>query len=1017
MTGMIYRHMGQAVLRAARASYNSSPESWPHLHTGDADQLRAWVGQMWSRPDTVEAVTLASPSLARRIGEITTGNQATEKDIRRAATALTRYLLRETGRPTPFGTFAGAAPVALGTRTKVRWGRDHRPRARADTRWVTDIVTQLEASPELLNDLTVVLSTLCTRRGNHLLHPHGSGQVQIRRTSAVRAVERAATAPIRFAALADQVGAEFPGVADATVAGMLTELLHQGFLVSNLRAPGTATDALAHVLDQIDTLGANPPVPVADLVSELRSVHAGVDQHNGAAPERLGPLRDSLVRRMRGLSQASRTPLTVDLHLDCDVELPPAVAEEMEAAAWALLRLGATPHGAPVWRAYHAAFLARYGTGTLVPLTDVVNPDTGLGYPTGYPGAPFTPAEPPLPDSGRDTRLLALVQQAAMDGTGEIVLDEDTITRLAAGDMRAVAVPPHLEISARIHAASLEAIEAGEFTLTVSPARAAGTMTGRFTDAASDLAALYAGLPTATAGALPAQVCVPPAYPHAENVSRTPQFLPHLISLGEHREADEGAIPLDDLAVTADRDRLHLVSVSRQRVVEPLVFHGLDLVKQLPPLARFLINLPRALSATYTRFDWGAASTLPHLPRVRYRRCVLSPARWNLDPTNLPPAGAGWENWYRELHQWQRQWRMPDEVELRDQDRVLRLDLAEPAHAVLLRTHLDTAGPAVLTEAADPAGLGWVDGHAHEVAAPLVSTRAPAPSPLAGGRALVPIRADHGHLPGGQRSEWLYAKIYAHPDRHDEILATHLPLLLRLIGGTPQWWFLRYRSPHEQDHLRLRIRVTGPLTHGTYTAVIGFWAERLRRDGLINGLEFATYLPEIGRYGNGPAMRAAEIVFTADSAALLTQWVEVPDSAADRRVLAAAAMIHTAAAFTGSTAAGIAYIIDHPHAPPKPPLPRAVTDQAVRLANPRHGFAHLRGLPGGDDLLATWHTRRQALDTYRRLCSPSGGDTVLESLLHMHHIRALGVGRDSERACRRLARAAALSWRARDGQR
>jgi len=35
---------------------------------------------------------------------------------------------------------------------------------------------------------------------------------------------------------------------------------------------------------------------------------------------------------------------------------------------------------------------------------------------------------------------------------------------------------------------------------------------------------------------------------------------------------------------------------------------------------------------------------------------------------------------------------------------------------------------------------------------------------------------------------------------------------------------------------------------------------------------------------------------------------------------------------------------------------------------------------------------------------------VLESLLHMHHNRALGVDRDGEAICRHLARQAALAW-------
>ncbi|HET9898154.1 MAG TPA: lantibiotic dehydratase [Streptosporangiaceae bacterium] len=36
------------------------------------------------------------------------------------------------------------------------------------------------------------------------------------------------------------------------------------------------------------------------------------------------------------------------------------------------------------WRSYHRMFVGRYGTGTLVPVTDVTS-DAGIGYPPSYP--------------------------------------------------------------------------------------------------------------------------------------------------------------------------------------------------------------------------------------------------------------------------------------------------------------------------------------------------------------------------------------------------------------------------------------------------------------------------------------------------------------------------------------------------------------------------------------------------------------------------------------------------------
>ena len=57
-----------------------------------------------------------------------------------------------------------------------------------------------------------------------------------------------------------------------------------------------------------------------------------------------------------------------------------------------------------------------------------------------------------------------------------------------------------------------------------------------------------------------------------------------------------------------------------------------------------------------------------------------------------------------------------------------------------------------------------------------------------------------------------------------------------------------------------------------------------------------------------------------------------------------------------------------------------------------------------------WQVRTSALAAHgRSLPAGSDVDAVLEALLHMHYNRALGIDREQERTCRRLARQAALA--------
>jgi lantibiotic biosynthesis protein len=118
--------------------------------------------------------------------------------------------------------------------------------------------------------------------------------------------------------------------------------------------------------------------------------------------------------------------------------------------------------------------------------------------------------------SQRDERLLALAWQAMAEGSGEVVLTEESILALTDNDrFDQRYIPPHVELAGRIQAASAQALERGDYTLTVAPARAAGTLTSRFTPMAtgSGLEEAYRALPNATEGALTGADVLPTGLP------------------------------------------------------------------------------------------------------------------------------------------------------------------------------------------------------------------------------------------------------------------------------------------------------------------------------------------------------------------------------------------------------------------------------------------------------------------------------------------------------------------------
>ncbi|MEU5107388.1 lantibiotic dehydratase [Streptomyces sp. NPDC021354] len=964
----MYRYVDAAVVRASAWSPDRQVV-WPELTGPSANTVswREWLQQIWQTEDFAAAVTAASPDLASRVGQVCAGQSLPDPAVRRTVLAVLRYLLRVRTRATPFGLFAGVAAARIDAAPALRVGTGHQVTARPNAAWTTALIDRFEEHSGLRPHLMLLASSLTIERDGYVViahRPRGARDsapelVQIRVTGPVREALDGARAPILWSDLAAKLSASFPTASPAAIEKLLAGLVGQRFLITSLRPAITATDPLAALLTHMRHLA---PAEAAEL--------------------RKPPRPD------------------FDLRVDWDLVVPETVAREAAAAAEALTRLA--PRAALTgWATWHGRFLERYGPRAVVPVMDAID---SLGYPSGYLGSTAAPAPPPLPD--RDSRLIKLAHTAGMRRRIEVELDDAALEELATTDPDHP-VQPSTEMTVRIHAASISALQQGEFMLHVAGvARSAGATTGRFLSMldAEDrrrMTEVYAALPGVHRDALVAQISSTPLYTRAENVARAPQATELVISLGDYQGSGTSLIPMTDLAVTADAERLHLVSIPHRRPVHTLLLNAVDLGHHTHPLARFLTEAPVALAVPCTGFMWGsAASNLPFLPALRYGRTILSPARWLLTSDDLPGASAPWPQWDDAVTQWRRDVHLPERVYLSQGDQCMALDLAEPSHRALLRTHLDRDGAVALRPAPEPGDLGWTGGLAHEVVIPLA----------AADQAIAPVRGsghvvgrEHGHLPGCDNR--IYLQLHGHRDRQNPLLTRHLPPLLEELGRA-RWWFVRYQEP--EDHLRVRL-TCAPGTLGSAIEQIGEWARRLRHSGLITRASVETYHPETARFGGTTAMDAVEEYFAADTTAALAQLaVPAGKQTPDLHAMTAASMVDIATCLLGDDAEAMHWLIEHTRTGATAP-PRAVYRQAVDLVN--------TDPPGLDmNVTAAWSARRTALAAYRRALEDAGTlhpQDVLPDLLHLHHVRMRGPRLSEERAHLHLARAAALSWTAR----
>ncbi|MGH3240406.1 MAG: lantibiotic dehydratase [Spirillospora sp.] len=1023
------------------------------LGPGGADDpslLETFVREALTDPVLREAIEVSGGSLSLTLGRLERGDPVEPARLRRAAFAVARHLLRMTGRPTPFGLFAGVS-VAGFTQAhdkEVRLGSAHRKGVRVDGEWLAAVVARLEGIPAVLRLLRVIRNDLCFVRGDRLVLPYvraeaGAAErprarravheLSVRHAPPVRTALDLTGVPVPYTELLLKLEEAFPRASAGTVETMLGRLISQEILLTDLAPPPSAADPLAHVLRRLRGADGRPDPAVAEVLAELEGVAAALADYAEQPLGAGGAAWREAVRRMRRVHVTERPPVQVDLRLDADVRLPRAIAEEAERVADALWRLSPPDDTPPHLRDYHAAFLERYGTARLVPIRELIDPERGLGAPAGYQVPPSRrehgagrDRDRARAEGERDELLAALAQEATLTGT-EVVLDDSLIDRLAgAADRLAGAAGTagtSTEFGVHVLAESLKDIERGDFRLVAAPVagHAAGSVYGRFAylfDASSGPSDPLGPVVAADGNELAAQLVFRPVSDREVNVLRVPVFCAAEVAVGVFAErGDPSVLGLDDVMVGADRRDLFLMAAGRR--LTTFSPHMLNTRFATPNAVRLIREIAGG-GGLRSPWSWGSLSVLPYLPRVRYGRTVLSPARWR--PTDELVKAAEPD---RALDAWRLRWRVPEVVHVTYADHRIELDLSVSLHRRLLRQEL-TRNPGVrlVEPPGDPRELGWLEGRAHELVVPLVRRadqgKAPVPRHTGDGvgRSVPRAAGTVRHLPGG---EWLYAKLYSGAELHEELLARHVPALLSeflaISGHTAPapagsvWHFVRYADPEPQ--LRLRFHGDPSTLHGRLLPVLHDWARSLCTAGLARRLVLDAFEPELARYGGAATAAAAAEAFRADSDTVLVALrlryegaLDLPDE-----LLAAAGQLDLVRAF-GHDPEWVPAAFskdDDGHA-----VFQRMRREAIRLIDPSGAHEGLRAVPGGRDLVAAWGRRKDAVAAYgqlvRRLAEagrlPVPPESILLSLLHMHHNRLLGPDRDKERRCTAVLRGA-----------
>ncbi|MDQ0049003.1 thiopeptide-type bacteriocin biosynthesis protein [Paenibacillus polymyxa] len=859
------------------------------------ENLRNKLLHMVKEPIVCEALLIASPSLMHSVNQILDNSNSKKAD--KIIKAIAHYMIRLSTRATPYGVFAGVAMGSFESESRLVIGdlSFHRKIARPDMQWLMDLVKGLERIRHVVEQVEVRTNSILYTSGsrvklpylNYIDHFDSSDEMKsssIRISKFVDYVIHCAKQPVPILKLMDKMKEEFPTINQEQLFGLLLKLVEQEFLISNLRPPLSIRNSelpFEYIKGQLASMTG-----IDDLKASIQKIYNYIQQYNQTSVGEGEELYTNICSSINEMFP-SKDPLQIDMETAItNATLSHEIAEEVAVAAEVLWRLSnnvCNPHLAT----YRGAFIEKYGVHRQIPLLELLDEDMGLGAPPDY-KYPMSKRswEKSAANADRDKHLARWVAEAIKQGSIEIELTDEKIRKIECAPSE-LSPPPSLEMYVTVATSDATALEGGDYKLIVNPnsgGTGAGKTFGRFGpildgSAQKQISSIYKIQSDQNPNVIFAELIYLTINSRHSNVVITNRSCSHQIILGTNDYTDDRAstISLADLYVGCTHDSFYLMSRSLNKRVIPVATNMLNYYKA-PNVYRFLREMEQEGQRNVSMFQWGNhLSELPFLPRIRYGNTILSLASWSLNADMKAfqncHTKSDWRNAFERL---KKEWSIPRYVYITIADNRLLIDTTHDFCISELYDKyqkLTDSASIWLTECGFEWSEVWGEStkghHIAEYVIPLVKTNKVGQS-----RSKDLIQPDMMQNPISTRSmdvyfpgsEWLYVKLYGMSEREEEFIGNYLRPFCELAEKqkiVDQHFIIRYKDP--DDHVRVRFHGDAAMLCAQLIPAIQTWANKLKKEGLLNQLVYDTYEQEVERYGGGSFIQLAEEVFAADS--------------------------------------------------------------------------------------------------------------------------------------------------------
>ncbi len=815
----------------------------------------------FSNEDIKEAILIASPQLYRAL--LKEKNFKQKKQIK---SSLLKYISRMSTRSTPFGLFSF---VALGFWDKSTNGffefNKLKKRVRVDMQWLYLVIDMLCKEPKNFAILPIRANPFLVICKNRVyLKKDNEKQLSIRVNALTSTILEFTKKTISIADLEKKIIQKFPTIDLFKTRNVIKKLLDQQILESALIPSLLTEDPYNDFLKKVFHYKLHH-----SKLALLLEIQKKIKQYNRSFSKN----KENEIKNINALMEKV---VSVDYYLQVDlsspyenITLPKKVCQEISEVIELVWNISAGISETDILNEYLSKFLEKYGSSRRVALLELLDEQRGLGIPKVYQKDRLSEEK-----NENEIRWISWLKNqltlCLIEDKKEIIITKDIIDNLIIKKPDKNKAFLSFDLFCNVIAKSAFDLDRGEYILYLfSNTQQAGNTFGRFLDILNvnvkkHLKDLYRKEEQLDKNYCFVETSYFPIHPRHANLTIHANLRKYCMDLTKNN-----FISLQDIYVAANEQGFYFTN---KRGDKKFLFVANNvLAQQLTPISvRFLKDV------TYHRYKmlnfsfWKDLIDSPFLPRIKYKKAIISPAQWYVNLTMLEiDKKDSLQKIQKRFINWIDKMKVYRYIFLNQGDNCILLDIKQKDHIEQMVSQLKKDTFIRLIEKIDyDSSKNWLrsskGSHLTELIIPFVkNTEFHSTNNFD-----IPKFSDFDDSIRWKfvGSDWLFVKFYVSKQEEQRFLLTYLyPFANDLLKKDiiKQWFFIRYVD--QKHHLRVRFQAKKEKIINKLIPLLHSWSCFLFKEKIINDLQFGTYERELERYGGEKLIDAIEAFFCSDT--------------------------------------------------------------------------------------------------------------------------------------------------------